>query len=233
MKKLISSILALFCIYSGMAQIGGAEFVNQSSVLYNDGKGIPWRFVIDKKMDGSPFYDTGYNYGSIKILRGKEYDNLRIKIHLESNTVIFQAQNGEMLAVSNPIEYVRLIDARGNGVVFRSGFSAIDKNNDRTLYQQLDSGKVVLLKHVSVKFTDSNPSYGTGEITRTYSHSPTYYIWSAGGGITKAPTDEAGLIALFPEHKAAISEMMKKEKPRMKREQDLQKVFAFCNALVK
>lgn len=232
MKKLISSILALFCIYSGMAQIGGAEFVNQSSVLYNDGKGIPWRFVIDKKMDGSPFFDTGYNYGSIKLLRGKEYSNLRIKIHLESNTVIFESKDGDMLAVSNPIDQVSLI-TRNKQVVFRSGFSPIDKNNDRTLYQQLDSGKVLLLKHVSVKFSDSNPSYGTGEITRTYSHSPTYYVWSATGGIAKAPTDEAGLTALFPEHKAAISEMMKKEKPKMKREQDLQKAIAFCNALAK
>jgi hypothetical protein len=231
MRQLLLTIITLSFICGATAQMGTSGFSAQSNVLYNDGYGIPWKFDFEMSMVGSPFFDTGYQIGSLKIMHGKDYHQLKLKINLESNKVIFEGKNGEMLSVSRPVERVSLQGKDGKESIFRAGFNSIDKQNDQSLYQVLDSGKVLLLKYVEIRFKDARSAYSGTDLTRTYRQIPTYYIWTAADGLIRAPSHEAGLMAIFPAHKNAIAAELRKDKLKLKKEEDLTKAIQFCNSL--
>lgn len=226
--------LTLFCclLFSSVrAQIGSFSF--SGNVLYNDGHGIPWKFDFPFAMDGSPFFDTSFCSGSIQLLNGKTYNGLKLKLNLEQQKIIFEAGEGRAYALSQPATRISLSCKENNKpVIFRSGFAPIDKQTDRSLYQVLDSGKVLLLKFVEIRFKDSK-EYNSNDFTRAYRQLPYYYIWMAGKDLVKVPTNENELIDLLAGQRKELIEVIDKEKLKMRKESDLIKIVAKYNELQK
>lgn len=226
------TVITLFCclLFSSLrAQIGTFSF--SGNVLYNDGHGIPWKFDFPFAMDGSPFFDTSFCAGSVQLLNGKIYSGLNLKLNLEQQKIIFEAGEGKAYALSQPVVRIELTcKTNGRPTVFRSGFAPIEKQNDRSLYQVLDSGKVLLLKFVEIRFKDSK-EYNSNEISRAYRQLPSYYIWMPGKDLIKIPSTENELIALLADQRKALTAMIDKEKLKLRKENDLIKIIAKYNQL--
>jgi hypothetical protein len=216
-------------VMSARAQLGSYSF--SSNVLYNDGYGIPWSFDFPFLMDGSPFFDTSFCKGSITLPNGKTYVDLRLKINLEQQKIIFNTTDGKAFALSQPVARLEMsCNDQVKPVVFRSGFSAIDKQHSQTLYQVLDSGKVMLLKYVEIRYKDAK-AYGSNDMTRSYRQLPTYYLWIPGRDLVKAPADESELLNLLQDKRKQLIETIDRNKLKIKKESDLIRLINSYNRL--
>jgi hypothetical protein len=226
---LLFLLLGSSCI-SSKAQLGSYSF--NSNVLYNDGYGIPWTYDYPFFMDGSPFFDTSFCTGSVQLLNGKTYRGLQLKLNLEQQKIIFTTGDGKAFALSQPVARLELgCNDPAKSVVFRSGFGVIDKQNERSLYQVLDSGKVLLLKFVEIRYKDSK-AYNSNDMTRVYRQLPSYYLWIPGKDMVKVPGDENDLLGLLQDKRRELADTIGKEKLKPKKEADLIKIINSYNRLL-
>lgn len=214
---------------SSRAQLGSYSFSGSSNVLYNDGYGIPWSNTLPYNLDGSPFFDTGFCVGSIQLPNGKMYGGIKLKLNLEEQKIIFEVTEGKAFVLTAPVARIELgCNGSANGVVFRSGFTAIDKQNDRSLYQVLDSGKVLLLKFTEIRYKDSK-AYNSNDMTRYYRQLPSYYLWVPGKDLMKISQNENELISLLADQQKVLSDAIAKEKWKVRKEADLIKIISLYN----
>lgn len=230
---MIRSILLLLlfncsCLISG-AQIG--SFSLRSNVLYSDGHGIPWRFDFPFLMEGSPFFDTSFCNGSLEMINGKTYSGLQLKLNLEQQKIIFNTSDGKTYALSQPVRRLELTcNEVAEPVVFRSGFGVIDNQNERSLYQVLDSGKVLLLKFTEIRYKDAK-TYTSNDITRTYRQLPSYYLWIPGKDLIKVPGSETDLLGLLQDQQKKLTDLIGKDKLKVRREADLIRIIRKYNSI--
>lgn len=231
MPKILFIFLLFFsAICSGHAQIGSYSFSGNSNVLYNNGFGVPWSGNFPYNMEGSPFYDTGYCMGSIQLTNGKIYNGLKLKLNLEEQKIIFEAAEGKSFILTVPVARMELgCNDSQNPIVFRSGFAAIDKQDNRSLYQVLDSGTVLLLKFTEIRYKDSK-SYNSNDITRNYRQLPSYYLWIPGKDLVKISLNENDLIALLSDQQKLLSNAIAKEKWKLRKEADLIRIIRLYNS---
>ncbi len=230
MLKYLLVICLLMCIAgNSQAQLGSYSFSRGSNVLYNDGYGIPWSNPVLYNTDGSPFYDTSFCIGSLQLPNGKTYNGIKLKLNLEEQKIIFEVEEGKAFALSIPVARVELgCTTSAQPIVFRSGFTAIDKQNERSLYQVLDSGKVLLLKYTEIRFKDSK-AYNSNDITRSYRQLPSYYIWMPGKDLMKISNNENDLITILSDQQKILNDAILKEKWKVRKEADLIKIIALYN----
>lgn len=206
-------------VVASRAQIGSYSF--NSNVLYNDGYGIPWKFDFPLLMDGSPFFDTSYCDGSITLLNGKTYHGLQLKLNLEQQKVIFNTSNGNAFVLSQPVSRLELsCNGQAKNVVFRSGFGVIDKQHETSLYQVLDSGKVLLLKYVEIRYKDSK-AYNSNDVSRSYRQLPFYYLWIPGKDLIKVPEAQNDLLNLLQDKRKQLTDVIDKGRLKLRKESDL------------
>lgn len=214
---------------SSQAQLGSYSFSRGSNVLYNDGYGIPWSNPVLYNTDGSPFYDTSFCMGSLQLPNGKIYNGIKLKLNLEEQKIIFEVEEGKAFVLSIPVARVELAcSSSSQPVVFRSGFTAIDKQNERSLYQVLDSGKVLLLKYTEIRFKDSK-AYNSNDMSRSYRQLPSYYIWMPGKDLMKISNNENDLVAMLSDQQKILNDAILREKWKVRREADLIKIIALYN----
>lgn len=228
-KSLIVIFLFIALAGSSQAQLGSYSFSRGSNVLYNDGYGIPWSNPVLYNTDGSPFYDTSFCMGSLQLPNGKIYNGIKLKLNLEEQKIIFEVEEGKAFVLSIPVARVELgCSTASKPTIFRSGFTAIDKQNERSLYQVLDSGKVLLLKYTEIRFKDSK-AYNSNDMTRSYRQLPNYYIWMPGKDLIKVSGNENDLIAILSDQQKVLNDAIMKEKLKVRKEADLIKIIALYN----
>lgn len=229
LRTLLVICLLIGLSNSSQAQLGSYSFSRGSNVLYNDGYGIPWSNPVLYNTEGSPFYDTSFCMGSLQLPNGKTYNGIKLKLNLEDQKIIFEVEDGKAFVLSIPVARVELgCNASSQPTIFRSGFTAIDKQNDRSLYQVLDSGKVLLLKYTEIRFKDSK-AYNSNDMTRSYRQLPNYYLWMPGKDLLKVPSNETELIALLSDQQKTLNDAIYKEKLKLRKETDLIKIISLYN----
>lgn len=228
-KTFVNIFLFVLLAGSSKGQIGSYSFSGGSNVLYNNGYGIPWLNSDLFIADGSPFYDTSFCLGSIQLTNGKMYNCIKLKLNLEEQKIIFEVEDGKAFVLSVPVSRVELgCTGSSQPTVFRSGFTAIDKQNERSLYQVLDSGKVLLLKYTEIRFKDSK-GYNSNEMTRSYRQLPSYYLWIPGKDMMKISNNENDLVGMLSDQQKLLNDAILKEKWKVRKEADLIKIVSLYN----
>lgn len=182
-------------------------------------------------MDGSPFFNDQYCAAVIKVAKGKMYNNLQAKLDLQNNVLYYRVDNGPELEATSPLEYVQFTGCNTNGVpaTFRSGYPAVDKQTDKNYYQVLDTGAVQLLKFVQISYMDQKP-YGSGTIIRKFDNSVVYYAYTPGKGMIKLGKGNELAARIFPEKQKEVDQFTGSQNLRLRKEEDLRRLFAFYNS---
>lgn len=227
MKKIIC-ILSILLPAIGIAQteIPVNVFMKDANGRLLDG------FATGYKMEGSPYLLKEYCNASIVTTRGKQYKNIPANINLETNELLFKTPENQVMAVSIPLSKV-IFEGCEPGVkkVFLSGFSAIDRLNERSFYQLLDSGKALLLKSYQTNFSESR-GYSESLPTRVYEQTTAYYVFLPAQGLVKIPrsiTDVPGI--LEKEKKDILLSYIKTNQLKSRNEADLVRLLAYYNSL--
>lgn len=231
------NLLLLFVIHlfshlvsaQGFQRIDPFRHMKENIQFMNDGNGQPFKPTRGFEEEGSPFFADDYLESIIQLMNGKSYHGIPVKINYLTGEVLFKAEDGQEMSVIKPFQRIEIIQ-EGQKHIFRSGFPAIDKQNELTLYEMLDSGAAVLLKYTSVKFQDKQPYNGVN-IIRTYTKKETYYSYMPSSGLIILPVESSELIRLFGKDAIVMNNYLQSHKLKIKKETDLIKLFTYYNSL--
>lgn len=236
MKKHILLLLSTgFVSYVALAQsferIDPLRHTKETIQFMNDGNGQPFKPTRGFEEEGSPFFANDYLESTIQLLNGKSYHRVPVKINYLTGQLLFKTEDGQEMTVIKPFQRIELF-REGQKYIFRSGFPPIDKQNEFTLYEMLDSGAAVLLKYTSVTFQDKQPYNGVN-IIRTYTKKEVYYSYIPTNGLIALPAEPTELIRLFGKDAVVMNNYLLAHKLKTKKETDLIKLFAHYNSLKK
>lgn len=213
-------------ILSAQSEVPISIFIKDANGRLVDGLGPGY------KMEGSPYLLKSFKNARIFNARGKAYDNINANINLETNEIIFETPDNQKMAVNIPISRVIFEDEETNTKqVFLSGFSPIDRLTERSFYQLLDSGTVLLLKSFQVNFSDSR-GYSESVTTRVYTQTTAYYVFLPATGLVKIPRSISDVPGLFEKDKKdKLNGYIKSNQLKSRNETDLIKLIAYYNSL--
>ncbi|MBW0177114.1 hypothetical protein [Sediminibacterium sp.] len=197
----------------------------------SDANGRPFKSLRNFEEEGSPYFSADYIKSHIQMQNGKTYYNIPIKINQLTGEIIFKTSDDREMLVVNPFQRIEL-QFEGKTYVFRSGFPAIDKQNDMSAYQLLDSGTAILLKYTSVQYQDKQ-AYNSPNIIRSYSKKENHYIWTSSKGLVRIPKKEEEWAGFFGHHQTEMNNFIRKEHVKLKKEEDIVRMFHYYNQLLK
>ena len=228
---LMSVLISNQTLAQGTLTMDPLRHTQETIAFMNDGNGRPFKPARLFEEEGSPFFAEEYIESNIQLLNGKTYQRIPIKINYLTGELLFKMGGGQEMTLIKPFQRIELM-REGKKYIFRSGFPSVDKQNELTLYEMLDSGSAVLLKYTSVNFQDKQP-YNSVNTIRTYTKKQTYYSYLPSKGLVSLPSEAEELIRLFGKEASIMAEFMQKNKLKGKKETDLIKLFAYYNTIKK
>lgn len=179
-----------------------------SQTYFKDIEGTPYRFkdFTNAEIVGVPTkFLMRYNaFEDVLETKNDKNEIYNVAKEAKFSTIIFQ----------NGLSIVRLIDLNGNP----------NAPNYRYMFEIAKSGSLELLRHDKVKFTEGRlprNSFDLGSKPKFSPFIPTYYIIQHDKKVIEFPDSKSKLYALYPKHKAEISEYIKKNEVNFKLEKDL------------
>ncbi len=197
----------------------------------NDANGKPFKSVRNFEEEGSPYFSADYVKSNIQLMNGKTYYDIPIKFNQLTGEIVFKTSDGQEMLMSSPFQRIELL-YEGKPYVFRSGFPAIDKQNDLSVYQLLDSGTAVLLKYTAIQYQDKQ-TYNSPNIVRTYTKKETHYAWTPSQGLVRVPKNENEWSGFFGSYQSEMKSFIRKENIKLRKEDDVVRLFQYYNQLLK
>lgn len=231
LPALLMSITIIDLSAQGFERIDPLRHTKETIQFLNDGNGRPFKPTRNFEEEGSPFFADEYIESSIQMLNGKTYYRIPVKINYLTGEVLFKIDGGQEMTLSKPFQRIELM-REGQKYIFRSGFPSVDKQNEMTLYEMLDSGTAVLLKYTSVNYRDMHP-YNSVNMVRTYTQKHVYYSYIPSKGLVVLPAETEALIPLFGKDAAMINQYIQQHKLKAKKEADLIRLFTYYNSINK
>lgn len=183
--------------------------------------------------DGSPYFQKKNCLGSIQLSSGIIHEGLNLKLNLQENKIVVSIFDGVETIITTPVSKVILkCTDQKNGSTFLSGLPAIDKQNQRSLYQLLDSGSLLLLKYVDVRYKDTKDYNGNYFTRRTYYQTPHYYIFTSGKKLIKISLNEDQLLSALVDKRKTLLDLILKDNIKIKKEADLIHLISLYNQTV-
>lgn len=221
MKKIfLFSLFLLLSTSSLFAQaivtrLEGRRFVNESNNI----------------VEGSPYLYPDYAKGSFLLHDDKTIVNdLQIKYNILNGTLIYKDANGEEMVSNDPIKRFT-IEKNGKISTFQLGFPPIDDWTSSTYYQVLNVGGPSYILKKPTKTLSSNREYNSAKTTDTYLDGVKYYLFTKKGEMVKFKTDKKSLASYFADQADKMADYIAKNKPNLKNDEDLAKLFDYYNSL--
>jgi len=223
MKRIFFRTL-LLCIVCAATALSISAQVGYSLNTLSDGNGNP---ILSKKgstAENQFLFNKEYLEG-VLYLGGNEkaITGNKFKLDLQNSKLYFLNADNTEMEVGGAVKRVAL----GNAV-FEKGFPAVDKLTKDNFYQVLVDGKALLL--MDTKFEEiSYKEYNSATTTKRTDKLVSYY-GVLGNRISRLLKPEDALL-LLTDKTQQVSDFMKKENIRMKKQGDLERMFAYYNSL--
>lgn len=229
MKRILLAVLLSSPLIT-IAQAPQNTFMSEGNEFLRDINGNAIFLKTEYTAEGTPFFSDKYCNANIKVFNGKRYRDMPVKLNLLDNRVIYRAPNGNEMEALTQIESI-VFDACDDKItrtVFRSGYPFAGQQTEKTYYQVLDSGNIQLLKYWKVNYTDQKP-YSSATIVRKFEVKPEYYAYSPEKGMIKLEKGNETALNIFPEKKAKAMQFVTDQHLRLRKEDDLVKLFFYLN----
>lgn len=219
-----------------LAQPGSAGVgdMNNSQQFLADASGKPLFLKTEYTVEGSPYFPNDYSFATLFMKNGKAYTGIKVKLNLNDNTLLYITPDGKEMELTSPINKLAFIDTsygRDMGdIIFQNGFSPIDKQDQTSFYQVLDSGKVILLKYINAFFQDKR-EYGSASMTRVFTQTNDWYLRLPDGSMKKLDKGKAAILSLLPSKKEEMSKFIDANGLKCRKESDWIKIITSYNSV--
>ncbi len=221
-------------VVSSQAQSPAASVLPQGPpalpMFIDDINGRPFSSRGTEDVEGNPFLFNEWNWGAVKFKSGQFAKDLSLQFNLHRNKLFFQ-RNGQVLEFVQPVAEFMLGQINNNfdsvAVIYRSGYPATDKTTDETFFELLADGKIQLVKYNSKQIRVFK-GYNQPE-KRAFEDLSELYIFRPDGKMIKIKKDKESLLQALPDQAAAIEELIKSKKIKVKSESGLAKLIYELN----
>jgi len=213
-------ILILFLFPLAFNLSAQPTLAREADQFMSDVSGRPIRPQQKYNVEGSMFFPESYSNATIISPTGKVYKNVKAKINLMDNVLMFMDSSKAEFEAIVPIQKI----------VF--DFPAITfinpkPDSSKVLYQQLDSGKATLLKKITVTYNDQS-SYGTGILTRVFEQKESYFI-QVNSDLAPLDRSSKSVLKALSDKSNEIDAYIQKESLKPKKEEELVKIIHYYN----
>ncbi|MGH1386521.1 hypothetical protein [Kordia sp.] len=234
-KKFIALSSLLLVTAFGFSQ-SAAKQAFQASMFHND---ISSQAILQKNMarvlkaniEGTPYYDEGFNSANIAPIN--KVFMVRYNVALDVMEVIQQSDT----VVMNKANRNYIIKQNKGNLVYKILQNIESEKEDKLgYYIQLTNGKNVKLyrkdrkKFVKVK----RAAYGSinASSAKYKEQKSEYYIeYGDSGSAVKLPRNKKAVIKLFASKEKEVKAFIKKNKIKVTKERDLEKLINYVNSL--
>ena len=207
----------------------------ESRTSYNLGNMIGRPFLLDPytNIKGTAYYTDSFSNCTIKIRNGQSYTGLKMRMNLYTNQLHFRnGDSAEMVAAKDAVERVTFLQEINKEIKttsFSNGYPFIDNNDGLTYYEEIVSGKAMLLK-LTHKVLTKEQGLTASPLDQKFINNYAFYVF-ANKKIERWRKGEAFMLFMLEDQKQKISEYMNKEKLKCKSAEEIAKVIEFYNSL--
>ncbi|HEX7691174.1 MAG TPA: hypothetical protein VF408_02230 [Sediminibacterium sp.] len=223
--RCFAAIAVFFFAAAADAQVG------YSLNTLTDGNGNP---ILSKKAtagEATYLFNKDFLDGLLFIEGNtKPVTGTRLKLNLQNNRVFYLDKEGNEMELTSPVNRIEFT-GRGEGganAVFVKGLPPIEKLTADTYYLQLVSGKAQLLMNTTFSEVEYK-EYNSASTVRRTDKLTSYYGYT-GKQFAKLARPEDVLL-LLNDKTREVSAYIKKEKLKLKKQADLEKLFVYYNTL--
>ena len=192
-------------------------FVNQNRPTYEG-------------VEGTPYLSDSFIPARIDSIGQVAY----IKLNVFANNVEFKKTDGRVALLSLEKDYrFKLLD--GSNVEYEIHAYKNEKGKkSRTFFKKVHTGKnYILFLKENVRFTPkkiATSGFEQNQPAKFTNSQPTYYVTNAKGGVQElvpVPTRKKEISTIFKEKAKEVQQLVKKQKLKLDRKEDLIKLFDF------
>ncbi|MES1214150.1 MAG: hypothetical protein ABUT20_01435 [Bacteroidota bacterium] len=229
------NLTATFILFSFIAAYsqGGLEIdFPQKIINVYDNNGKP--FVNkDYDIEGTPFFNDKWKFGTLKLTNDKNYNNILLKLNLQSQEVHFLNQNrSEMAVLPGTVKEIILTDTVNNQRIlydFRCGYSPVDNQNEKNFYLVLAEGKLSLLESLRKKVRETKDEI-SGAVKKEMITYEDYYLFT-NGSLTSVRLNKSSILDKMGDQKNKVEDFAKSNNLSFKSGSDVKKLIEFYNSL--
>ncbi|MFM9910027.1 MAG: hypothetical protein ACKVOW_11785 [Chitinophagaceae bacterium] len=236
--KLLFCLSFLLSLVTGYSQTipsrstdgSGNGWMNDLMIL--DVNGQPFKSPYEN-VEGSPFLFSDWKFATVLLSQGKKLQNIKVKIDLVSQEAHFVTVNNvEMVTPNGLVREIFFIDSTaGKNIPYklRTGYPAIDYQNENNFYQLLVDGHTQLLKSVRKK-VNAQKNDVSGETIKVLDAYEEYYVFN-NGQLKRLKKEKEFVLELLKNQKEKVDLFLKDNKTNFKNPEHLIKLFSYYNSL--
>lgn len=241
MKK---PILILFFVVFWFSEIcfsqGFPAFTKDASIanpplpFVFDGNGKPLYWGSAYTAEGSPYFYDDYRRADIILKSGKIYTGIKVKFNLLERQVQYLSKDSTEMVTDLAVESIKFTSISENNDTL--GIAKLVSNNGilnspgAVVYEVIDSGKVSLLKKITVTYRDET-QYGSTKTTRYFIRKDNEYFVFVNDEYKKLEKSRAFLTTLLQDQKSEVDDFINKNKINCKSLKGCQQVIRYYNSL--
>jgi hypothetical protein len=223
MKNCLTAYLfaLMLCSLSGYAQI----------TIY-DAKGALIPEGNYTNIEGTPYLHSEWLKGMLTLANEKSYNHMRMKYDEVKDKVYVEGANHEMIALVDKVKDFNLefpVDGTVVNRHFKNGYLNIPGTAADAYFEVLAEGKTSLLKRSS-KIIQENKEFNSATITKFFTESIRYYLYTGGRGI-QVKKDKKALLAALGNKQTELEAYIKDQKLNLKTDADVVKLIVYYNTL--
>jgi hypothetical protein len=199
------------------------------------GTNVSFTVANDPHIKGTPFFYDSFLPAVITLRQGAMYNVPEMRLNLATNDLHFKRSDStELIAAKGIIRTVAFhqnIKSMQVTTTFSSGYPAIDNHDENTFYQEMVSGRAVLLK-VTTKILDNVHSITASPLDKQYIDVISYYVsFDNRRRIERWHKGKDFILQFFRDKKEEIEKFIEKENLKCKTADETKKIIEYYNSL--
>lgn len=193
--------------------------------------GTPVGAKPEKTFIGSEYLYPKFVKGHVLQQNDTYYNDMELNYDVLSDKLVF-LKEGQEMAFKLPIKEFQIIKSATAPVkleVYRNGFPASGSFTDKSFYQVINDGKVMVLRKPVKSITESTP-YGSAKVQKNIVNGEQYFIFKD-GKMDKIKKDKKDLLSALSDKKDQLDEFIKTKKLNLKSDDDIKALLDYYNSL--
>jgi hypothetical protein len=210
-------------------------FCQQELELFkNDAYGRPLYLATSFPTEGTPYYSDNYYAAQITAMNGNVYAGIKVKINLVDHFIQYMSPDGKEMITDMPVKKIAFanipVDNGGYENVTLQSFAGALNDRDAVIYEVLDSGKISLLKKITVIYRDDK-KYSEASTTRIYERKEAWCFLDTKGQIKKLEKGKSAMLEVFNDNKDKVASFIDQHKLTCRSGADYKNIFRFYNTI--
>lgn len=185
--------------------------------------------LTERNISGSPYLEDDFRVGTVYTTAKKKFENVLLRYNIYNDDLEFQTPEKKVLAMDKP-ETIELADFGEYQMTYLS-YTTGNKQN-KAFFKILEEGNASLYAKPDVQFQKEVESDGIKpEKPAQFLSKPDLYFIKIGTNPAKRISNKKELAAMFSDHQNEIASFIKKNKIKVGKVDQLQRLVKHYNTL--